>query len=277
MLLCMEELNKCLMLMALLVFSHEMFAQDASHNYILHEVMLNALGTSQNTTVSYLDGIGRPSREVTNSLGTSGSYVSTMTLYDACGRPSCTYFPTAIGSSPSFLSESGLCASSRSFYGDNFAYTSKNYDVLQREMTIFGGGDLWQNNSRDVSKEYGVNNESVKRYISTVSNGRLLENGEYAPGTLHTEITKDEDGKLFTIYKIGWGKRFWNAVLLMSILILSMMIWATYVLSCLLTIKMMKTWRLPPMNIVMTEGDVVCGNDCLEHNICSIGMMTTIG
>lgn len=203
----MEEINKYLMLMALLVFSHEMFAQDASHNYILHEVMLNALGTSQNTTVSYLDGIGRPSREVTNSLGTSGSYVSTMTLYDACGRPSCTYFPTAIGSSPSFLSESGLCASSRSFYGDNFAYTSKNYDVLQREMTNFGGGDLWQNNSRDVSKEYGVNNESVKRYIPTASNGRLLENGEYAPGTLHTEITKDEDGKLFAIYKNRLGQK----------------------------------------------------------------------
>ena len=75
MLLRMEEINKYLMLMALLVFSHEMSAQDASHNYILHEVMLNALGTSQNTTVSYLDGIVRPSREVTNSLGTSGSYV----------------------------------------------------------------------------------------------------------------------------------------------------------------------------------------------------------
>lgn len=203
----MGELKKCLILMALLVFSHEMSAQDANHNYILHEVMLNALGTSKNTTVSYLDGIGRPSREVTNSLGTSGSYVSTMTLYDACGRPSCTYFPTAIGSSPSFLSESGHCVSSRSFYGDNFAYTSKTYDVLQREMTIFGGGDLWQKNGRDVSKEYGVNDESVKRYIPTVSNGRLLENGEYAPGTLHTEITKDEDGKLFAIYKNRLGQK----------------------------------------------------------------------
>ena len=203
----MEELKIYIVGMLLAIFCSSLSAQEASKNYILHEVMLDASGGSKNTTITYLDGIGRPCREVTNSLGTTGTYVSTMMHYDACGRLSSTYFPTPIGTSITFPSESVFYSLSRAFYGDDSAYESKSYDVLQRETASFGGGDLWQKNGREVSMEYGVNTESVKRYLPSVTNGRLQEKGEYAQGSLYVEMTKDEDGKQVAIYKNRVGQK----------------------------------------------------------------------
>lgn len=203
----MKNKRRFMMPLLLIVFCLPLPAQDASKNYILHEVILDASGGSKNTTITYLDGIGRPCQEVTNSLGTTGSYASTMMRYDACGRLSCTYFPTPIGSSPSFLSESSFSSSSRAFYGDASAYECKSYDVLQRETTSFGGGDLWMKSSREILTEYGVNTENVKRYLPSISNGRLQERGEYTLGSLHVEMTKDEDGKMVAIYKNRLGQK----------------------------------------------------------------------
>lgn len=182
-------------------------AQDATQNYILQERNLDSSGKSKNTSISYIDGMGRPCRYVTNSLGMAGMYVSSMTLYDECNRPSKVFFSIPIGHTPYFVTEQVFQPLSQSYYMDGTAYKKTAYDGLQRITSIFRGGDLWRENNKSMATEYGINNAPVKRYVPFVLNGKLQEKTAYSAGRLHMEKTTDEDGKTLTIYKNMLGQK----------------------------------------------------------------------
>ena len=181
-------------------------AQDRGQNFICHERMLDAGAVSKNVTVTYLDGIGRPVRDVTNSLGMSGTYVSSMQLYDECGREGRKYFPVKIGGSARFLTNSEFVSSSNDYYGEHGAFEEKRHDVLNRERSYFKGGKEWLENDRKITKRYLTNEEPIKRYIFSSANG-VMEKESYATGSLYVEETSDEDGNKLSVYTNGIGQK----------------------------------------------------------------------
>lgn len=183
------------------------YAQDRTHNFINHEHMLDANATSKNVTITYLDGIGRPVRNVTNSQSTNGGYITSIQLYDECGRKNKNYFPIKCGNSPIFITNTEFISSSNSFYGENDAFEEKHYDVLNREISHFKGGEDWLTNEKQITKRYFTNLEPIKHYVLSPSGDGITEKESYPISSLYIEETLDEDDNKLAIYVDGMGKK----------------------------------------------------------------------
>lgn len=67
------------------IFLLPLSAQDVGRNYVKSQRCLDADGSRRVTTVQYFDGLGRPSQQCTDGMGTSGRYVHTAACYFGTG------------------------------------------------------------------------------------------------------------------------------------------------------------------------------------------------
>ena len=107
-------------------------AQDTGRNYVLTSRYLDSLGVRSVTTVQYFDGLGRPSQQCTDGIGTSGRYVHSAVIRDLSGRDSVVWLPAVGGTSPSYLAD--IPAAAASTYGDDGAFSVSSYNPLDRVL-----------------------------------------------------------------------------------------------------------------------------------------------
>ena len=176
-------------------------AQDNNQNYVMKRTMLNDAGSSYINNIQYYDGLGRPFQSVEyafKSYTQTGSILATLQEYDTVGRESDSWLPISI--SGSYLAPSTFKSNAPVNYGsDTRPYSHKVYEnsPLDRLTESYRPGDAWSNKPAKV--EYLLNiAESPLNCIrySVSSADALVNNGNYAKGTLRVTKATDEDGKV---------------------------------------------------------------------------------
>ena len=118
--------------------------------------------TDVQSTVSYLDGLGRPVQSiiVRGSADGSADIVGSTTVYDNLGRASKGFLPTP-NSTAGGAYLANLQSQANAFYGDTHPYTEVSvYDnsPLNRPITSFGAGQAWRvsGNTKPVNVQYNI-------------------------------------------------------------------------------------------------------------------------
>ena len=141
-----------------------------TRSYVIEQTPRKAMTTLTNatpytdvqSTVSYLDGLGRPVQSiiVRGSADGSADIVGSTTVYDNFGRASKGFLPT-----PNSTAGGAYLANPQSqanaFYGDTHPYTQVSvYDnsPLNRPITSFGAGQAWRvsGNTKPVNTQYNI-------------------------------------------------------------------------------------------------------------------------
>ena len=175
-------------------------AQDTGRNYVLTSRYLDSLGVRSVTTVQYFDGLGRPSQQCTNGMGTTGRYVHTAVVYDRSGRDSVVWLPAVGGTSPSYLPD--IAAAAYTTYSDDGAFSVSSYDPLDRVLHTSTPGDAWRSSGKVRSTSYVTNGEGDVKYYTTsdLTSATFTQQGYYPSNTLRGETVTDEDGHTTTVF-----------------------------------------------------------------------------
>lgn len=186
-----------LAILLVLVFGRG-FSQDSNQNYIRTRVMLHESDPSQCLeTIQYYDGLGRPFLNVQKNITPSGTNLATLQEYDGVGRESISWLPYVTPSD--YLSPQSIKGSIFSSYADSRPFSESVYEAspLNRIVKQYGPGTAWANHP--VSTDYLINTASgtlcCKLYKVDAS-GSLVQNGNYAAGSLYVNQAADEDGHL---------------------------------------------------------------------------------
>jgi RHS repeat-associated protein len=186
------------------VLSVGVSAQTMSENYVKTETVLSGNGLKSSLSVQYYDGLGRPSVLAAGGVNTENSYVYTMTEYDLQGREVKTWLPSAGSSSPVMIDASQMASyASGSHGGDDYAYSTAEYDAIGRVAFRGTPGQAWHdsNGHQGMRTQYVTNGEgSVKRYRVDFC-GNLASDGYYPARSLRGEKVTDEDGHTKETYK----------------------------------------------------------------------------
>lgn len=174
------------------------FSQDIHQNYIRTRVMLHESDPSKCLeTIRYYDGLGRPFLNVQKNVTPSGANLATLQEYDGMGRESISWLPYVTSSD--YLSPQNIKASIYSSYSDSRSYSESVYEAspLNRIVKQYGPGTAWA--PHPVSTDYLINTATgtlcCKLYKVDTS-GSLVQNGNYAAGSLYVNQAADEDGRL---------------------------------------------------------------------------------
>ena len=172
-------------------------------------------------TVQYFDGLGRPVQTVArhgSSVTGSGQYSDLVTFkrYDSLGREIANFLPyVAATSDASYKADAftaqpawyNSLASPVAGQGENGwnAYSRKEYETnpLNRVVKTLAPGNSWVGAGRGIQNRYEVNtdNDGVRIWRvelnATPGNGFItpVSPAAYTAGTLHKNITIDEEGK----------------------------------------------------------------------------------
>ena len=186
-------------------------AQDNSQNYVMKRTMLNNTATSYVDNIQYYDGLGRPFQSVERAYRTgtqTGSILATLQEYDTVGRESDSWLPISI--SGSYLAPTTFKSNAPGNYGsDARPYSQKVYESspLDRLTESYRPGNAWS--TKPAKVEYAVNTTASSlnciRY-SVSSADALVNNGNYAKGTLRVTKSTDEDGKVMYTFTDKQGQ-----------------------------------------------------------------------
>lgn len=80
-----------------------------NQNYISIHTKMNAEGTTEQVSIQYFDGMGRPVQQVQKNHTPSGKDLVTNIDYDYCGRVSKEWLPTPVENSPGIYQTRKLC------------------------------------------------------------------------------------------------------------------------------------------------------------------------
>ncbi len=159
--------------------------------------------TSYQTTIQYLDGLGRPVNTVQRGITPSGADLIDHIEYDAFGREFRQWLPVPFsnnnGADPT-PSEFRTASENYKAYNEGKAYVELMYESspLNRVTGNKNPGTDWH--SHPTAIEYGTNGANeVRAFILT--EGELDGAGYYPAGQLYKTVTKDEDNKTVTEYK----------------------------------------------------------------------------
>ncbi|SHN37627.1 DUF6443 domain-containing protein [Mucilaginibacter sp. OK098] len=184
----------------------------------------NACGMMQ--TVQYLDGLGRPIQTVQVKGSPLGIDLVQPIAYDQFGREATKYLPYAIttGTSDGSYKTDALTAQPNFYHPPGSTLTQQANGVVNTAYptatTVFepsplnrvveqgAPGQSWQpGNGHNVTIAYGTNaaNEVFLWAVNAAGNG-IVGNSFYAPGTLYSTTTTDENGYTSIEYKDLQGK-----------------------------------------------------------------------
>ena len=174
------------------------FSQDINQNYIRTRVMLHESDPSKCLeTIQYYDGLGRPFLNVQKNVTPSGTNLATLQEYDGVGRESISWLPYVTSSD--YLSPQNIKGNIYPSYSDSRPYSESVYEAspLNRIVKQYGPGTAWA--THPVSTDYLINTATgtlcCKLYKVDTS-GSLVQNGNYAAGSLYVNQAADEDGRL---------------------------------------------------------------------------------
>ncbi|GAB4044466.1 DUF6443 domain-containing protein [Spirosoma litoris] len=214
----------------------------ANQNYVVEQsprtaqttVTLSSGYMSVPATVSYLDGLGRPTQTIQvkgagdNALSPN-DIVTSATTYDAYGRADQTFLPT-----PSSVGGGGIQlqttvqASSQAFYSDLNPYSQTVYEAspLNRPSQQWGPGQNWRSAGRSQQIRYGVagngTTSNVIRFkvnlFSNVIYGHVENDGTnweyFGPNDIATRTLTDEQNNQTIEYTDLQGRTIRRDVLL---------------------------------------------------------------
>ena len=176
------------------------FAQSATHNYVVKDVMQDADGKHSVTIVEYYDGLGRKEQVVSNGIvpGSPSQALLSRMLYDGVGRESQKFLPVSV---------SGMDYQSDIFYknDDQRALSVITYDALNRPVSVSTPGSDMGGRSKEYH-HWANKANSVKRYVVS-DEGELLQDGYYPEGDLVWERVVDEDGHTTDVYTDLFGQK----------------------------------------------------------------------
>ncbi len=179
--------------------------------------------TMSRISVTHFDGLGRTKSTIKVAAG-SGEYdIADYITYDSLGREYKKWLPVRTsccdGGYPS-----GFENLAQSFHSDIYPFTETTYDGTHhnRRSVELGPGEDWRQNEASVKHYYLLNgnpcecwtdpNDLIDCDISCLNffvddSGTLRRKFEYSPGTLHIEVTIDEQGNGSAIFTDKFGRR----------------------------------------------------------------------
>ncbi|QIY82518.1 RHS repeat-associated core domain-containing protein [Chryseobacterium sp. NEB161] len=172
----------------------------------------------QTQSITYYDGLGRPTQNISVKSTPQGNDLVKPIIYDDFGRPYLDILPIPISTKNSDFHYNLDKNSGSSFYGTN-AYSEKKLEnsPLDRVLEQFGPGLDWRRNNKRIVYDYlsNENNEILKFVTSTptpwsenVTHSTLsLAPGYYYPkSTLYKNKVTDEDDNISYEFKNGQGQ-----------------------------------------------------------------------
>ena len=178
-----------------------------NQNYISIHTKMNAEGTTEQVSIQYFDGMGRPVQQVQKNHTPSGKDLVTNIDYDYCGRVSKEWLPTPVENSQEYIKPGNFATLSKAYYQDGRPYKENLYSSRYRYDYLEGiqvpGDDMDKHHSK--LKHTANTANQVRKYIVNAQN-RLENAGYYPPKTLECFLTTDEDGKESQIFKDKNGR-----------------------------------------------------------------------
>ena len=93
-----------------------------NQNYISIHTKMNAEGTTEQVSIQYFDGMGRPVQQVQKNHTPSGKDLVTNIDYDYCGRVSKEWLPTPVENSQEYSKTGNFTTLSKAYYQDGWSY-----------------------------------------------------------------------------------------------------------------------------------------------------------
>ncbi|MBQ9217331.1 MAG: hypothetical protein IJ160_04035, partial [Muribaculaceae bacterium] len=190
------------------VFAQGALSQDATHNYIVRQVMLDTLGANVAETVTYYDGLGRKEEVVQRRATPTGRDLVSYIARDNAGRERHVYLPSVSTGEGRYMPKDEVAQLAVTSFLDNAPYATTDYEQspLGRPLRQYGAGQAWRTADRSVDTKYLINRTDVDSLccrLYRVSDTRsqsdtlvtITRQGDYATGTLHALWRADEDGK----------------------------------------------------------------------------------
>ncbi|QRR02377.1 DUF6443 domain-containing protein [Dyadobacter sandarakinus] len=182
--------------------------QTNSRNYILHRTFKQSGAAPDDvskvvTQVQYFDGLGRPVQRVLVGQSPSGQDLVETSEYDAAGRLFKKYLPYAVSGKGAF--QPNAAASGTAWYSANpagllgtdlgrpYAETFFEPSALGRVSGQRLPGDK---SAASIVKRKVNSANQVNRYDYDVASNKIIQVGQYAPGTLVYLNTTDEQGNV---------------------------------------------------------------------------------
>ena len=174
----------------------------ASANSITTRTMLSSDGSEYDETVSYCDGLGRPTLTLSSGASPEGGDIARLTQYDMTGRQWRQWLPGI--SAGGYVLPSAIDYSS-AYPGETAPYAETRYDgtPFDRPDMEYGPGAAWRASESAVSHTYMLNGSgtahSVMRYtVSDTPDEAALtvrSQGRYGNHELTVHELTDEDGR----------------------------------------------------------------------------------
>ena len=174
----------------------------ASANSITTRTMLSSDGSEYDETVSYCDGLGRPTLTLSSGASPEGGDIARLTQYDMTGRQWRQWLPGI--SAGGYVLPSAIDYSA-AYPGETAPYAETRYDgtPFDRPGMEYGPGAAWRASESAVSHTYMLNGSgtahSVMRYtVSDTPDEAALtvrSQGRYGNHELTVHELTDEDGR----------------------------------------------------------------------------------
>ena len=194
--------NSIYTIMLLGAVSNLAVAQTPTQNYVETVTYLNKAGTDSIVSIQYFDGLGRLDQTVTGGANTNGLYLHARTEYDGCGRESVLWSPVIGDKTPDYISPEDFVSRSRTTYdGDQFAFSTMQYDGLDRKTFVSTPGKAWQGKGKRQVYRTNQRNE-VRQYTMDDLKGSQY----YDEGLLSCTESIDEDSIMTLVFADFLGR-----------------------------------------------------------------------
>ena len=198
----MKKLISIFLLLAVTTFVCRAQSVTKTMNSIVTTTPTTALTSASSATTSnsivqvdYFDGLGRPVQTIQVNGSSAGTDLATQQVYDKYGQVIENWLPVpASGNNGAYIPSSSFKSKSYSAYSnDSYAYTKTEYEPspLARPVAVYSPGTEMK--SHPATIKYTTNyNMEVKKYAMS-GDGKIVNSGNYADGTLFVQIEADQN------------------------------------------------------------------------------------
>lgn len=186
----------------------------SGYNFVVENIHLTEAGMSSPVaqTISYFDGLGRPTQNVSRAAGPNQEDVITPIEYDPYGRTPKTYLPYAVGRSSgafdaNYISNLNGYYSASSFTDNNksrfYTETQLESSPLDRPTQQSSAGQM---GDVPVKIKHITNVNSVVNLTYNFTTGKIELGTPYESGKLLVTETTDQEGAVSSEYKTFTGE-----------------------------------------------------------------------